>query len=129
MSNWASRYSTMVVATRNGLIPRARDMRCEKCGIKAAHRHHKDYKKPLEVIYVCAKCHSAIHKALGRGATGKPPHYNFQKIPVGSYAVIPNRSQGNISMLVFQYKIRPANKGMDFKCFSWGKNIVVFRTK
>jgi hypothetical protein len=31
---------------------------CEDCKInKANHRHHEDYSKPLDVIYLCYKCH------------------------------------------------------------------------
>jgi len=129
MSEWSDRYSDIATATRNGDVKKAKDMRCEKCGAKAQDRHHEDYKKPLQVIYVCRKCHKAIHKALGQGAEGKPPHYNFAKIPVGSYGVVNNADQARISALAFHFKLRPQNKGMDFKCFSWGKNVVVFRTK
>lgn len=35
---------------------------CEVCNInKVVHFHHPDYSKPLEVIHVCAQCHSRIH--------------------------------------------------------------------
>jgi len=35
---------------------------CENCNInKADQRHHPDYSKPLEVILLCKKCHTAIH--------------------------------------------------------------------
>lgn len=37
---------------------------CQKCGCECnTHGHHEDYSKPLDVIWVCAACHSAIHKA------------------------------------------------------------------
>ena len=47
-----------------------RDMRlfkmpCTFCGSeKNLHAHHNDYKKPLEVIWLCAKCHHRAHAAF-----------------------------------------------------------------
>ena len=36
---------------------------CKICGTDTnIHRHHPDYDKPLEIIFLCAKHHSAIHK-------------------------------------------------------------------
>ena len=39
--------------------------KCEKCEqIKIVEGHHFDYEKPLEVVWVCRKCHSLIHRSL-----------------------------------------------------------------
>ena len=36
---------------------------CERCGeTRSLHRHHPDYDKPREVIFVCQPCHVSIHK-------------------------------------------------------------------
>ncbi|MEE9351687.1 MAG: hypothetical protein V3U78_05460 [Thiotrichaceae bacterium] len=37
---------------------------CEHCNIKpdVMHAHHRDYDKPLHVIYLCPQCHSDEHK-------------------------------------------------------------------
>ena len=38
---------------------------CIKCERECKpHGHHKDYKKPLDVIWVCRRCHMDIHKLL-----------------------------------------------------------------
>jgi len=38
---------------------------CEVCKeMLAIERHHKDYSKPLEFIFVCRRCHSKISKGV-----------------------------------------------------------------
>ncbi len=41
---------------------------CSSCGIqkeiKCIEAHHKDYSKPLEVIWLCRACHKEIHKLI-----------------------------------------------------------------
>ena len=38
------------------------DRQCEICHIlQAQERHHHDYNKPLDVIYVCRGCHQKLH--------------------------------------------------------------------
>lgn len=35
---------------------------CSICGTeKRVHGHHKDYAKPLNVVWLCAKCHHRVH--------------------------------------------------------------------
>ncbi len=41
---------------------------CESCKIKKAiDKHHKDYNKPLEVIFLCRGCHRKIHQKMKGG--------------------------------------------------------------
>jgi hypothetical protein len=49
-------------AVKNGDLERPDT--CERCGLKssrALHGHHRDYSRPLEVLWLCAKCHGAEH--------------------------------------------------------------------
>lgn len=35
---------------------------CSSCGRNSnLHGHHKDYKKPLHVIWLCVSCHKEVH--------------------------------------------------------------------
>lgn len=41
---------------------------CERCGVKATgrrlHAHHDDYEKPLEVEWLCTRCHGTERRVL-----------------------------------------------------------------
>jgi len=48
-------------ALRNGKV--SRPGFCSKCAIECKpHGHHEDYTKPLEVIWLCVKCHLALSR-------------------------------------------------------------------
>jgi ssDNA-binding Zn-finger/Zn-ribbon topoisomerase 1 len=34
---------------------------CLFCGGEKVHAHHRDYRKPLDVIWLCPKCHHRLH--------------------------------------------------------------------
>lgn len=59
----ANAYITFQNAVRSGKIIRPEICgACKKPGIIQAH--HDDYTKPLEVKWLCAKCHSRAHHAV-----------------------------------------------------------------
>ena len=45
-------------AIRDGILKREP---CLFCGRADVHAHHRDYSKPLQVIWLCPKCHSRLH--------------------------------------------------------------------
>lgn len=51
-------------AIRDGRI--LKPTHCSSCGIKPTRLfgHHKDYYKPLEVLWLCQPCHALEHKKL-----------------------------------------------------------------
>lgn len=52
-ANKALRY-----AVRTGRVNKPD--RCSECGLEGkTHGHHDDYRKPLEVVWLCARCHRA----------------------------------------------------------------------
>lgn len=34
---------------------------CERCGTEPAHGHHDDYSQPLDVRWLCRRCHDEHH--------------------------------------------------------------------
>lgn len=48
-------------AVRDGKLTK---LPCEFCGDTRVHAHHKDYSKPLDVIWLCPKCHHRLHAAF-----------------------------------------------------------------
>jgi hypothetical protein len=38
---------------------------CSMCGALKAECHHPDYTKPLEIIWLCRRCHKRIHRIDG----------------------------------------------------------------
>ena len=37
---------------------------CVICLSDGVHRHHRDYSKPLEIVWLCASCHKLLHLEL-----------------------------------------------------------------
>ena len=48
-------------AQRKGFIKKCS---CERCGDENAVKHHDDYKKPLEIKWLCPSCHQKLHLNL-----------------------------------------------------------------
>ena len=69
-------HSRINRAIRDGKITR---QPCEVCGNPRTHAHHDDYSKPLDVRWLCPKCHGIHHrkgqkqKRKGKGGT---PEYH-----------------------------------------------------
>ena len=56
-------YSAVGNAIRDGKLKKGP---CEGCGRQpsnAVHAHHDDYAKPLEVRWLCTRCHGREHRA------------------------------------------------------------------
>jgi len=49
---------TAQTALKKGLLKK---QNCSKCGSTETQMHHEDYKKPLDVVWVCRKHHLEIH--------------------------------------------------------------------
>lgn len=46
--------------TDNGTIEQ---QHCSLCGKRKSQRHHPDYNQPLLIVWLCADCHRALHRA------------------------------------------------------------------
>lgn len=51
-------------ALRDGRLQRGP---CEKCGAAKVEAHHEDYSKPLEVRWLCSRCHGHEHRTVEAG--------------------------------------------------------------
>lgn len=50
-------HAKVHTAIKNGTLKKS--MKCQECKIKClTEGHHEDYSKPLEVIWLCRKCHA-----------------------------------------------------------------------
>ena len=45
---------------------------CQQCGAQKCQAHHDDYTKPLDVRWLCRRCHVAWHRA-NQPIFGKAP--------------------------------------------------------
>ncbi len=67
-SNAKKRWCSNAVnnAVRDGLL--IKPNQCSKCGSNnRIEGHHNDYDNPLDVTWLCSKCHRAWHKENGDG--------------------------------------------------------------
>jgi cytochrome c553 len=60
-------------ATQRGELPPIFTQFCFVCGDHAEHYHHVDYRRPLEVFPVCARCHSRWHAPMREQYPCPPP--------------------------------------------------------
>ncbi len=52
-------HTILAHAVRSGKI---QPQPCLRCGMPKAHGHHTDYSKPLDVTWLCSKCHKREHR-------------------------------------------------------------------
>lgn len=64
-------HSAVSNAVRDGRLAKEP---CLFCGETKVHGHHRDYSKPLDVIWLCAKCHHRLHANFPETAAHEPKH-------------------------------------------------------
>ena len=52
-------YQAVHKAVKAGTLKK---MTCRVCGVSKTEAHHPDYSRPLDVMWLCRKCHKNIHK-------------------------------------------------------------------
>jgi len=65
-------------AVKHGYLERTG--RCQ-CGSVGKHKHHPNYRRPLDVIYLCDDCHKEFHRierAIVRENGSIPEHYIYK---------------------------------------------------
>lgn len=63
-------YTSLYVrAKRANPVPQP----CEQCGRPGRQRHHSDYSKPEQIVWLCVSCHKKLHaNGLAHGRVGLP---------------------------------------------------------
>ena len=60
---WRATYLLNQAVKKGNIV---RPKKCHSCNEipnkGCIHGHHKDYSKPLEVVWVCCKCHLLLHR-------------------------------------------------------------------
>lgn len=54
-------HNALIRAVRSGFIKK---MACVMCGSQKSQAHHPDYDKPLDVMWLCPKCHRKEHDRM-----------------------------------------------------------------
>jgi hypothetical protein len=68
---WRRAQTALWIAVRDGRLERP--AACQRCGRPGkVEAHHLDYARPLEVQWLCPKCHHAHHKWLRFMTTPQP---------------------------------------------------------
>jgi len=47
---------------------------CLFCSAEKVHGHHRDYSRPLDVIWLCPRCHHRLHAYFPETAAHEPKH-------------------------------------------------------
>lgn len=65
----ATAHRQVAAAERRGDL--VRPVACERCGLNGRPlvKHHEDYERPLEVRWLCTRCHGEVH-AVEKGGQG-----------------------------------------------------------
>lgn len=67
VSGYQSAHNALTRAVRAGKVNKPQN--CEACNVQGRIvGHHKDYSKPLEVIWLCASCHAKLHSGKTESA-------------------------------------------------------------
>jgi len=51
-------------------------LKCQNCGDPKTEMHHKDYTKPLHVVFLCKACHCKVHT----GELTPPKEINLEEM-------------------------------------------------
>lgn len=63
-------YIAVATALRKGTLSKAA---CETCGNPHVEAHHEDYDRPLDIRWLCHRCHMGEHAAMALARGGRKP--------------------------------------------------------
>ena len=62
VSNRKDRHQAHAKVRRAVVAGTLKKQPCQECGSDKVEAHHHDYSKPLDVVWLCSKCHHAKHR-------------------------------------------------------------------